>query len=472
MNLPDSQNGRPAIRRIFIDCTATCLHDANTGVQRVVRNLVNTSARIGPELGVACQGAAFEKRSGFVALNGLPVPAARRLQPGQKEIPQRFQIRSKLKELLVAANLLGITRSVGQQLEGTLQRALGPVRRMSHRGIDFRPGDVLLLPDDSWNPNFPWRDVVDAQARGAVIGLLLHDLIPVQFPHIVGQSTHILYCHWWNRVRSIADFIISVSRSVQDDIDAVELSRRPDAALRAGARRGFFRLGAELDGVAAGGDVRQQSVTVFGSGPERKTYLMVGMMSPRKNHGLALDAFDRLWEQNADVNLAIAGKYGWDCGSLKDRIHRHSQFGRRLFWIQDAGDRELDYYYRHAAGLITTSCAEGFNLPIVEALHHGCPVLATDVPVHREVGGAYAAFFPTGDAGALAELIVKHQRQRFLEGVKPLADFRWPDWNESCRELLGKVLDLSSGDALAGHDQPADGRVSLNDDRHGAVRAA
>jgi len=472
LNAPDNQYRRPAIQRIFIDCTATRRHDANTGVQRVVRNLVNTSARIGPELGVTCHGAAFEKRTGFVALDGLPVAASMRSHVGQKGLPLRFQIRSKLKEWLVATNLLRVTRSVQQQWEGAVQRALLPVRRFSQRGIDFRPGDVLLLPDDSWNPNFPWQDVFDAQARGAVIGLLLYDLIPVQFPQIVGGPTHILYCRWWDQVRAIADFIISISRSVQDDIDAVEASRCPVGALRAGARRGFFRLGAELDGVAAGDAVRQQSVTIFGSGPERRTYLMVGMMSPRKNHGLALDAFDRLWEQNVDVNLAIAGKYGWDCGSLRDRIQRHSQFGRRLFWIQDAGDRELDYFYRHAAGLITTSCAEGFNLPIVEALHHGCPVLASDVPVHREVGGAYAAFFPTEDAGALAELVVKHQRQRSLEGVKPASDFHWPDWNESCRELLRKVLDLSCGDALAGHDQPASRCANLGDDRPGAAHAA
>ena len=455
MNLPDPQNRRPVIQRIFIDCTATRRHDANTGVQRVVRNLVNTSARVGPELGVACYGTAFEKWAGFVALNGLPAPGARRSQLGQKGLSRRFQIRSKLKEWLIAANLLGVARSAKQVLEGALQRSLGPFRRFSQRGIDFRPGDVLLLPDDSWNPNFPWQDVLDAQARGAVIGLLLYDLIPVQFPQIVGGPTHMLYCRWWDQVRAVADFIISISRSVQDDLDSVEASRRlRRAASLAGTRRGFFRLGADLDGVAASEAVRQQSITVFNSGPERSTYLMVGMMSPRKNHGLALDAFDRLWAENADVKLIIAGKYGWDCADLKDRIHCHPQFGRKLFWIQDAGDHELDYCYRHAAGLITTSYAEGFNLPIVEALQHGCPVLASDIAVHREVGGAYAAFFPLDDARALAELVSRHQRQRVLEGVKSPADFHWPDWTESCRELLGRVLELTSCAPLAGHDHP------------------
>jgi alpha-1,2-rhamnosyltransferase len=187
----------------------------------------------------------------------------------------------------------------------------------------------------------------------------------------------------------------------------------------------------------------------MGSGRKRTTYLMVGMISPRKNNGMALDAFDRLWQQNADVRLAIAGKYGWDCGSLKDRIHGHPEFGRRLFWMQDAGDVELDYCYRHAAGLITTSYAEGFNLPIVEALQHGCPVLASDLAVHREVGGTYAAFFPVDDVQALAGLIARHQQQGTLEGVKGPADFSWPDWSESCRELLVQTIELAAADGTA-----------------------
>ncbi len=168
------------------------------------------------------------------------------------------------------------------------------------------------------------------------------------------------------------------------------------------------------------------------------TYLMVGMISPRKNHSLAIDAFDRLWSAGADVRLAIAGNYGWDCADLMDRIRRHPQFGRKLLWFKDVSDVELDYCYRHAAGLITASFAEGFNLPIVEALSKGCPVLASDLPVHREVGGGYAAYFPSGDAAALAELISEHRRLGILNGIVSPESFRWPDWTESCRDLLNR----------------------------------
>jgi hypothetical protein len=103
----------------------------------------------------------------------------------------------------------------------------------------------------------------------------------------------------------------------------------------------------------------------------------------------------------------------------------------------------LDYCYRHAAGLVTASFAEGFNLPIVEALSKGCPVLASDLPVHREVGGAFAAYFRSGDAAALAELIAGHRRRGTLPGVQSPERFHWPDWTESCRDLLGVVLELA-----------------------------
>jgi hypothetical protein len=74
----------------------------------------------------------------------------------------------------------------------------------------------------------------------------------------------------------------------------------------------------------------------------------------------------------------------------------------------------------------------------------GCPVMASDVPVHREVGGEFAAYFPSGDAAALAAIIARQQKTGLLQGVRPVDQFRWPDWTESCRELLCQVLELAS----------------------------
>ena len=126
------------------------------------------------------------------------------------------------------------------------------------------------------------------------------------------------------------------------------------------------------------------------------------------------------------------------------RIGRHPEFGKRLFWFENVSDSELDYCYRQAAGLITASVAEGFNLPIVEALSRGCPVIASDLPVHREVGGAYAAFFPVEDAASLAGLIQQHQQLGAIPGVKSAEDFRWPDWSATCRAMLRSAVNAAT----------------------------
>jgi len=450
MNAHSHQPGQ-AVRRVFMDCTATFALDANTGIQRVVRNIVNTAAVVGPKLGISCQGVVFKPMSGFVGIDRLQSPGAAVSPLEDRAASLSRIIRSNLKDWLLATNLLESARSIRQLAGRVKYLALRPARRRSRRAICCGRGDVLLLIDSSWDPAFPWDDVCEAQSRGALVGLVVYDLIPVQFPDVVGPRTHALYARWWDKARNVADFVIGISKSVLDDIEAVDRNRRALGAPLATLRSGYFKLGAELDGTVNGDKVRDVFAAAFADGAyPSNTYLMVGMISPRKNHALALDAFDRLWAEKADVRLAIAGRYGWDSGGLVERIRRHPQFGKKLFWFEDVRDHELDYCYRRAAGLITSSYAEGFNLPIVEALSKGCPVLASDLPVHREVGGAYAAYFPLGDAEALAAIIGKQRRQE-LHGVESPKGFHWPDWTHSCRTLLELVIELSS-DSAARYD--------------------
>ena len=323
-------------------------------------------------------------------------------------------------------------------------RLLSPVRRVLRSGLRLRRGDVLLLADNSWDPNFPWDEVCQAQRGSTLIGLVLYDLIPLRNPNLIAPDLCQQFREWWYRVRNMADFVIGISENVLADLDAVDEAARVAGLSPVTPLRRSFKLGAELEGTLCSGSIRDGFRAVFENAAIGTTYLMVGMISRRKNYGLALDAFERLWAHGADVKLVIAGKGGCDCNDVVDRLRRHPQFGKKLFWFEDARDDELDYCYRHAAGLITTSSAEGFNLPIVEALQHGCPVLASDLAVHREVGGAFAAFFAAGDAAALFDLVRQHQSCRQLERVKSPADFRWPDWSESCRELLEQVIELGT----------------------------
>ena len=109
--------------------------------------------------------------------------------------------------------------------------------------------------------------------------------------------------------------------------------------------------------------------------------------------------------QYPDASLCIVGRIGWLCEELVSRIVRHPQYNRSLFMFNDLSDAELEYCYQHAKGLIFPSHAEGFGLPVVEALQHGLHVLVSDIPIHREVGREFCTYFDPQSPAALARLV-------------------------------------------------------------------
>ncbi|RPI82511.1 MAG: glycosyltransferase family 1 protein, partial [Planctomycetaceae bacterium] len=297
--------------------------------------------------------------------------------------------------------------------------------------------------DRSWGQDFPWNEVRRAQSRGALVGVVVYDLIPIEHPEFIEAGLRIPFRDWWNRVERTADFLVTISRSVVDDIARIQRGRPKVERQNRPLPMRAFTLGAKLDGTTADQAIRPELLTLMDSAVPGGVYLMVGTVTSRKGHALALEACERIWAAGGDARLVIAGKNGCAGDALVDRIRQHPRLGERVFWFDDLNDAELSWCFRQASALITASQAEGFNLPIVEALSHGCPVFASDLPVHREVGGEFATYFPAGDPAALARLITDHPRQPRRQSQTSLPGFRWPDWNESCESLLKAVLELA-----------------------------
>jgi glycosyltransferase involved in cell wall biosynthesis len=83
-----------------------------------------------------------------------------------------------------------------------------------------------------------------------------------------------------------------------------------------------------------------------------------------------------------------------------------SALNDRLVHLGLLNDRaSVRWLLEHADAMITTSELESFGLTVVEAGSLGCPVVATDIPPHREVGGNHPLYFRVGDIGGLAEAL-------------------------------------------------------------------
>jgi FkbM family methyltransferase len=443
-------------RRILIDCTPTFRSDCGRGVQRVVRNLVHWSRTVGQEMGIECHGVAYDRKCGFRMVDAFPNAsydgaANAPVIAGQSELESRSirgeLFKAPLRRTLSATGLLNPARRVKTAIERTLAPVQHAVawRRRVPGVVRPGPGDILLLTDTIWDTPEVWDGVRLAVSRGAMLGAIVYDLIPLRFSELYGLHFEKVFKEWFDNVITLADFVVCISRSVCEDVqnhlgaqDALPHRATPLVG-------GWFRLGSGFEAPSAGGGVREQLSQLFGTDKFANPYLVVGAFDPRKDVPTVIRAFERLWASGSPARLVAIGRgVPGHQGPLEQSLRQHPQHGQKLLCFSDVEDAELEFCYRNSAALITASYAEGFNLPIVESLSRGRPVFASDIPVHREVAGAHAAYFLPRCAEALAELVLRHQRGRVPTALAGVEAFRWPDWSESTRKLFEQLVELYS----------------------------
>ena len=152
-----------------------------------------------------------------------------------------------------------------------------------------------------------------------------------------------------------------------------------------------------------------------------------------------MDVFDKLWNKNIDVTLHIVGKVGWKVDELIKRINTHKEYNKRLFHFDEMNDKELDYCYKNSKILLSSSYIEGFGLPIVEGLNSQLPVLASDIPIHREVGGDKIGYFDINNSDDLIDNIKNIEDNGVPKQLIPNKDFKWMNWNEATHILFDKI---------------------------------
>ncbi|MFZ2171981.1 MAG: glycosyltransferase [Methylococcaceae bacterium] len=381
---------RLAPRQLLVDISELVQRDSKSGIQRVVRSILNELLKHPPE--------------GY------------RIEPVYATTDQGYRYARRFTLLY-----LGCQDSI-----------------LTDNPIEFRAGDLFFGLDLQ-------PEIVLAQQTfyqqlrnyGVQIQFVVYDLLPITLPMAFSEEWEKSH-NSWLKVVAENDGAMCISKSVADELSAWIKTNGPTR--QRPFKIGWFHLGADIDASVPSKGMPDASEIVLNQIVGCPSFLMVGTLEPRKGHTQALEALEKLWEQGLQVNLVIVGQQGWIMKSLVNRLRHHPELGKRLFWLEGISDEFLEKLYAASACLIAASEGEGFGLPLIEAAQHKLPIIARDIPVFREVAGKYAYYFSGLDSKSLAETVT-NWLALYVEGKAPRSDdMPWLTWSQSAQQLLKAIL--------------------------------
>jgi hypothetical protein len=267
---------------------------------------------------------------------------------------------------------------------------------VSHRGLESRQRiKDFLKPDCAFVP-------------------LIHDLIPLNHPQFARKGTSPRHRARITTTAAAARAVIVNSAATAREL-APLISGRPSPAPIVVAPLGVAPPAAEAP--AAGG---------------APYFVALGTIEPRKNHLMLLD----LWRGFAARQMAgaprllVIGRRGWENDRIVALLDDRAATGGLVTETGPLPDREVARLLRGARALLFPSFAEGYGLPLAEALALGVPAICADIPALREVGGAVPDFLDPHDAAAWRHTILDYARP--ASAARKAQSDRLTAWRAPC----------------------------------------
>lgn len=340
----------------------------------------------------------------------------------------RYRLKSFLKGQIPESlfPLLSEIRKVVLGYLGVLQRFLqGHIPEFSS---PFHSGDKLIALDVTWGrhnyiPYLPYFK----EKFGLEFFHLIHDIIPIKFPHYYEQRFSPHFREHIRQVIQLSTGILVYSDNSKKDI--YEWSRQ-EGLKRPQISR--IHLGSDFESIAGANEVSE----LVG----KKYCLYVSTLEIRKNHILLLKVWKRLIESMGDhvPFLVFAGRRGWMIQETLDFIKENSKLTQKLIWLQNTSDSQLDWLYQNCYFTLYPSSYEGWGLPIIESLARGKLCLASSTASMPEAGQNFVIYFdPNSEADCSKQIMpfilspeLVTERENFIK-----INYLQTRWSETAADL-------------------------------------
>ena len=260
-----------------------------------------------------------------------------------------------------------------------------------------------------------------------------HDAIPLLMPHTISDKRWHHAFHYYALRKNVENgaWFVCVSEATRKDLIAVfpQVEAR-SLTIHNMVSHNYFDEASTADRVPEIVKVRMNGKV---KPPLDSTYLarlfedkvlpmpldyllIVSTIEPRKNHLALLSAWENLRvERYPNLKIFVVGKLGWHNKEIVRKFRPWMERGD-VFLLEDVPAADLRLLYKHAQVTVCPSFGEGFDFSGVEAMRCGGAVVASDIPVHREIyadAAEYCNPYSSGDvARAIVSVIDKKNRQR------------------------------------------------------------
>jgi len=263
-----------------------------------------------------------------------------------------------------------------------------------------------------------------------------HDMTFFLFPHLHTRSKRIFFPLAMQMSKRRADLLIADSESTrQDAIRILKISPEKIVTVPLGVSPDFR----PITDCALKDEVRRKYKL-----PDQ-FILFVGLVEPRKNLPLLLDAYYQVCKQGDAPPLVITGRRGWMYEQVFEQI-RSLGLQEKVHFTGYVSSQELPIVYNLAEVFVYPSLYEGFGFPPLEAMACGTPVITSAVSSMPEYVGSAGILVPPGDqtalAGALRNVLDDEKLRRELKrkGPEQAAKYTWERTARQTLQLYRQVL--------------------------------